>query len=245
MEDDEYRKLAEVEDRMWYFRALHANAMDRLLPQLASRPARLLDAGCGTGGFIRRLAGVAPDIEVTGLDLSTLACHLARERCSARIVEGSVTALPFPDESFSAVTSLDVIYHLERPLDALAEYFRVLVPGGWVVINAPAYRWLWSYHDDAVHAQHRFTRGELSALVRQAGFDDPRGTYWNSIPLPLIVIKRKLLGSLGDASDVRMFPPWIERVFNAAMAVERAWMHRVGSLPAGCSVLLVARKPRV
>ena len=58
MQTDEYLKLAEVEDRMWYFRSLHAHVDRELRPVLArgsaTPPAHVLDAGCGTGGFLRR-----------------------------------------------------------------------------------------------------------------------------------------------------------------------------------------------
>jgi ubiquinone/menaquinone biosynthesis C-methylase UbiE len=60
MNIDEYIKLAEVEDQMWYFRSLHAHVGRALAPAL--RPgAAVLDAGCGTGGMILRLRAAHPD----------------------------------------------------------------------------------------------------------------------------------------------------------------------------------------
>ncbi|MES1167684.1 MAG: methyltransferase domain-containing protein, partial [Oleiharenicola lentus] len=76
MQADEYRKLAETEDRMWYFRALHrrlAHWLGRLLPVGS---ARVLDAGCGTGGFIRSLRAAGRGWQVTGGDVSPVACGL-------------------------------------------------------------------------------------------------------------------------------------------------------------------------
>ena len=56
MNTAEYLKLAEVEDRMWYFRSLHGHVERELAHALpAGREARVLDAGCGTGGLILRL----------------------------------------------------------------------------------------------------------------------------------------------------------------------------------------------
>lgn len=245
MQTDEYLKLAAVEDQMWYFRALHGHASDQLARGLSpARPGGILDAGCGTGGFIKRVAADFPDRVFTGLDYSALACDLARRRCPGnRIEQGSVTELPFADAEFAAVVSLDVLVQIDDRARALAEFHRVLRPGGVLVVNAAAYRWLRSYHDDACQARHRYTRPELAGQVRAAGFEILTATYWNLIPLPLIVAKRKLFRGFSDTSDVKLYPAPVEAAMSGAMACERAWLRRVGPLPAGCSVLVAARKP--
>ncbi|HVS50764.1 MAG TPA: class I SAM-dependent methyltransferase [Opitutaceae bacterium] len=262
MEADEYLKMAAVEDRMWYYRALHGHVRRELEKALAkagdatssspseanatgaSRPHDLLDAGCGTGGLIRRLARERPEWKWTGVDFSRIACGIARERvgAGAEIVEASVTALPFGDGAFDAVVSADVLYHVDDDAAALREFFRVLRPGGVVVLNLPAYRWLWSYHDVAVHSRRRYDRGEVRAKLRAAGFGAVRATYWNTLPFPLVVVRRKLLPPPRDGSDVHLFPAPVEAMFNGAMALERGWLRAVGRLPFGSSVLAVARK---
>jgi SAM-dependent methyltransferase len=244
MEAAEYRKLAEVEDAMWYFRALHAHVERELARLLGDSKSAVLDAGCGTGGLIRRLAPRRPKWTWTGVDVSPLACELARERVGVvEIREASVTALPWDDAVFDAVVSADVLYHVDDDAAALREFFRVLRPGGIVVINVPAYRWLWSYHDEAVDARRRYGRGEVLANLAAAGFGSSRATHWNALPFPLVVVRRKLFPAPRDGSDVRLFPAPLEAAFNAAMALERVWLQGVGRLPFGSSILAVARKP--
>lgn len=242
MEDAEYDRLAAVEETLWYFRALHQRVRQALAAAALAPGAALLDAGCGTGGLVRRLAAWRPDLRLTGLDLSPLACERARAR-GADVREGSVEELPFADAGFDAITSLDVLTQVELPQLALLECFRCLRPGGWLVLNAAALPWLWSYHDERVQSRRRFRRRGLCRLVREAGFVVQAATYWNTLLFPLVVVRRKLLPPPPGQSDVR--PVWrpLDLALGAIAAAERA-INRAGvPLPFGSSVFLLARKP--
>ncbi|HVT71788.1 MAG TPA: class I SAM-dependent methyltransferase [Lacunisphaera sp.] len=241
MQTDEYHKMAGVEDAMWYYRALHRHVLGRLA---AGAPAalRVLDAGCGTGGLLRRMLGEHPGWRATGLDFSPVACELARARTAAEIVTGSVLALPFADAAFDAIASCDVLCQVDAPEQALREFHRCLAPGGRLVLTMPAYAWMYSYHDREVGNLRRYARGEVLGLLRAAGFREASGTYWNTLPFPLAVLRRKLLPPPKSASDVFVFSPPVEAAFRALMAVEHAWLERGGRLPFGNSVLTVARK---
>jgi len=243
MEDAEYRKLAAVEDRMWYFRGLHALIERELTVAAVGRGLAVLDAGCGAGGLIRRLAPGHLDWTWSGIDLSPLACALARERTAAQIVEASVGALPFAAESFDAVVSADVLYHLDDDAAALREAARVLRPGGVVVVNVPAFPWLWSYHDEAVHGRRRYRRRELQDKLRAAGLEPLRATYWNTLLFPLVVARRKLWAAPAGGSDVQVYSAPVEGLGNLALGLERAWLGAGLRLPWGSSVFAVGRKP--
>ena len=251
MEADEYRKLADVEDQMWYFHALHGH-IERALARSLPANGKVLDAGCGTGGLIRRLSVRHPEWQWTGIDLEPIACELAKERARARsagsgqaaeIHRGSVTALPFAEGTFDAVVSADVLYHVDDDEAALRQFFHVLRPGGIAVINVPAYRWLWSYHDTATHARRRYERSEVLTKLNAAGFVFAHATHWNALPLPLVIVRRKLLPAPAGGSDVSLFPAPIETAFRGAMAAEQAWLKAFGALPFGSSVFAVAAKP--
>lgn len=242
MQLDEYRKLAEVEDRMWYFRALNRRVLRALAPRVPPGPLAVLDAGCGTGGLIKALRAARPEWTVAGLDFSARACALARERTGVEIVEGSITALPWADGSFGAVVSADVVCQVTDGGAALREFARVVRPGGVVVVNVPAYRWLWSYHDDTCETKHRYTRPELGRLFREAGLAVEVATYANLLPLPLIAARRKLFPPTQPTSDVALYPAPIEAVFSGMAALEAAWVRLGGTLAAGSSVFVVGRR---
>jgi ubiquinone/menaquinone biosynthesis C-methylase UbiE len=95
-----------------------------------ARGASVLEAGCGTGLILDRVAGFAD--EAWGLDLSSGMLGHARER-GLRVVQGSVTDLPFPDERFDVVYSFKVLAHVERIREAMGEMTRVLRRGGYLL----------------------------------------------------------------------------------------------------------------
>jgi SAM-dependent methyltransferase len=244
MNTAEYLKLAEVEDRMWYFRSLHAH-VERALAADVRAGAAVLDAGCGTGGLILRLQQRHPEWTFAGIDFMPVACELARRRCGAAtdIREASITALPFAEASFDAVVSADVVCQVENPEVAAAEFLRVLRPGGLVVINVPAYMWMWSYHDDSCQTKHRYTRPEVRTLLQGAGFAGCQATHWNALPLPVVWARRKLFRTSGDTSDVKEYPRVVDAAFGGLMAIEHAWRRLGGNWAWGTSVFALARKP--
>jgi SAM-dependent methyltransferase len=245
MNADEYLKLAEVEDRMWYFRSLHAHAARGLESGALADGAAVLDAGCGTGGLILRARQWPRRYRWSAIDFMPLACQLARQRCGpgVEIREASITALPFADASFDAVASVDVICQVENPEVAISEFYRVLRPGGTLVINVPAYKWLWSYHDDTVHTKHRYTRREVGELLGARGFATRTLTHWNALPFPFVWAKRKLFRTAADTSDVKEYPWVFDTMFAGMMRVEHAWLRAGGTWAWGSSIFAVAQKP--
>lgn len=243
MDPAEYHKMAAVEDEMWFYHALHQRIRRRLADHLPAGPARILDAGCGTGGLMRRLQPLNPEWRWTGVDIASEACNLARQRTTAEVIEGALENLPFAAGHFDAVVSADVLYHIEDDRAALSELARVLRPGGWLIVNVPAYPWLWSYHDEAVAGQRRYGAWELRDKLRRAGLVDIALTHWNLILLPLIVARRKLGPRPAGGSDVQAYPGWVNAGLKSLLALEQALAEAFGRLPAGSSILAVARKP--
>lgn len=248
MEREEYRRMAELEAAMWWFRALHAHLAAHLAGLDLPPDARVLDAGCGTGGLLYYLRDALPGLTLEGVEFDPEAAALAREKSGRPVTVGSVNALPFAPSSlvgpgFDVIVSADVLCHAGvQPEAALAEFFRCLKPGGWLLLNLPAYGWMASAHDRHVHNVRRYTAGGAAADVAAACFAPVRAGYWNSLLFPLMLLHRLTSGAK-QSSDVQAYPPWLDRSLFAVTALER-WLHRNNiRLPFGGSVWILARKP--
>ena len=239
MEAAEYGLMDAAEDAMWWYRALHL----RLFAALEGVTGKLLDAGCGTGGFLRRVAAERPDIAACGVDISPFAARRAAAKSGTPAAAASLQALPFADGAVDAAVSADVLCHKAvDPPAALTELARVLRPGGLLILNLPANEWLTSAHDRRVHTARRSTPAGLRGLLAAGGFTEVKATHWNGLLLPLMVVERKVLARSPEAdSDVKPFHPWLDAAFFAVTEIERRLPF---APPAGGSVLVTARAPR-
>ena len=229
---------------MWWYRGLRALTTELLARALSRSGATglVLDAGCGTGGMMARLAAGATGSRTLGLEFDAVAAGLAANKSGRPVIRGSANELPVRDGALAAYLSLDVLCHEGvEPARALAEARRSLAPGGVAILNLPAYGWLLSAHDKRVHNARRFTRRQARRLLVANGFRVVRASYWNTLLFPLMLLHRLI--ERGDAtSDVHDYPAWQDAVFSAALAIERRAIGLGLSLPFGGSLIVVAAR---
>ena len=244
MDRTEYQRMHAVEDRMWWYRGLRALAAEELGRALGRSMVAgpVLDAGCGTGGMLARLGSAVLGRPTLGLEFDAVAAVFAATKSGRPVAAGSVNQMPLVDSALGGYLSLDVLCHGGvEPEQAVREAWRCLKPGAVALFNLPAYGWLLSAHDRRVHNVRRFTRGQARALLAGHGFRVVKSSYWNTVLFPLMLLHR--LTERDDApSDVRDFPRWLDTLFAAALAVERAVIAAGLSLPFGGSLMIVATR---
>jgi SAM-dependent methyltransferase len=244
MERSEYAIMFRAETTHWWYAGLRAMldfAWEKYPPQAA---LRLLDAGCGTGANLTHFQSRTN--RVYGIDLSPDALHHCVARRHHTLARASAATLPFPDGIFDVVLSCDVLYHqgIADPIAALRELRRVLKPGGLLLLNLPAYQWLYSSHDRSVHTARRFTKAKVMRMVAGANFDLAYTTYWNTLLFPAIAaarLWRKLKAAPASDLDSNPDSP-LAHVAAGLLQIERAIL-RVMPLPFGLSVFCVATCP--
>lgn len=244
MERSQYELMFRREERHWWYLAMRRITealLARYFRPCSARP-EILDAGCGSGGTTAWLSRWG---RVWGVDIAPEALRLARRRGLDRLLRASIEALPFPDASFDLLTSFDVLYHLQVGDDqrALAEFRRVLRPGGLAIVRVPAHNWLRGAHDHAVHTRHRYSRRELAEKLRAAGFQIERISYANGLLFPFAPAKRLLEGSRpAGCTDLWQPPRLVNALLSGLVSLEAGPIVHYG-LPWGLSVVAAARKP--
>lgn len=153
--------------------------ISRRVAELA--PDRMLDVGCGDGRLAREIKQVLPRVVVHGCDLSIAALNRAEGLDRRYAVDLNVDRLPEPDGSLDLVVASEVIEHVIEPGRAIAEFHRVLRPGGHVLITVPNVAF-WRFRLEALRGGvpsvtadarhlHSFNAALLNALVTREGFE--------------------------------------------------------------------------
>jgi SAM-dependent methyltransferase len=242
MERGVYESMRAIEQDHWWFagrREILASEIARLpLP----KPAQALEVGCANGGNLEMLARFG---EVCAVEPDPDALKVAVGRGIGDVRQGMLPdGLPDFGRRFDLVGAFDVIEHVDDDQAAVAALAAQLKPGGFLVATVPAYRWMWSEHDDLNHHKRRYVRGALQRLAGPAGLTVRRASYFNSLLFPPIAGVRLARSALGvrGGYDEAMPPAPVNRLFRAIFASERALLRAV-DLPFGVSILLVAQRP--
>lgn len=246
MNKEFYAEYFEVEDRHWWFlgrRRVLLSLLERFLPEGASR-RRIVDIGCGTGTMLSHLSrfGVTE-----GADGDPEAVRFCKERGYSDIQTVRLPLLPYDDASFDLVTLLDVLEHVDEDLETLESVLRVLRPGGIFLLAVPAYRFLWGRQDEISLHKRRYVITEIRDLLRRAGFETIKLSYFNTFLFPFIAVIRILRpfrpGVEAPQSDFSFpTPRWVNALLAAIFGSESVFLQWV-NFPFGVSICAVARKP--
>jgi SAM-dependent methyltransferase len=198
---------------------------------------------------------------VSALDMNPDSVEVARSRGHDDVQVGRVEELPWKDETFDLLTSLDVLEHTADDGVALGEYRRVVREGGYLLITVPAFEALWSSHDVQNQHYRRYDRPSLRALASDVGLKVERMTYFNSLLLPAAAAVRwwqqiagrspgvdetasgaVTAGARCGVSDVELVPEWLFSTLELPLKIEARWLGTRRTLPMGLSLLAVLRR---
>jgi len=226
---EEYDKMYEFENHYWWYRGLHelvryyvaavfrAGEKRKKSSESSDEPLRIFDAGCGTGRMLELLAEYGT---VEGVDYSPEAIALCRERGLQRVETGDLDLWDSPPGVYDVIISNDVICTsgVANDLAVVRKFHAALKPGGWLVLNLPAFAVLRRMHDIAVSGIRRYRKKNTARALEDMGFRMVRANYRLPALFVFILFQKYILGlfsrdeSKNVTSDLKPLPSWLNRL---------------------------------
>jgi SAM-dependent methyltransferase len=232
--------------------ASRTHAVDEAARVAGPAPSVIVEIGCSSGFLLRDLMARLHDHFFLGADytygtLETLGTHLP----GVPLVQFDLTHCPLPDAFADVVVLLNVLEHIEDDEAAIAELFRIVQPGGSVIIEVPAGSSLFDVYDRVLLHHRRYNMSALLARLRRAGFRIERRSHLGFLLYPVFYLSKRLnqlryrAGS--DIDEQALIRHMIaatrqtSRLLGFVMTCERA-LRRYMYLPFGIRCLVTCRK---
>ena len=245
MQKDQYKVMYEVEDILWWYKSLR-NVIFSAIKRLPISPPKILDVGCGTGKTMEFLK--SKGYAVSGFDLSAEAVSFCKKRGLSDVTVDDVRTTPFADGLFDIVLLSDVlgIFHHRDREKTILEAYRVLKKGGYLIVQASAFEFLRSSHDEVSRWVKRFTRRELEEYFPKNKWHKIKSSYrifFLFLPVVFIKLMRKVTerAKKKPKGDLTLPPVLVNGFLCLLQCLEDA-LFRYLDFPFGTSLFLVVKK---
>jgi SAM-dependent methyltransferase len=243
-EPEYFARLADQEAGNFWFRArnrLLIWALERYFPDAQN----LLEIGCGTGFVLSGFKVAFPKLILSGSEVFSEGLGFAAARLpGVELFQMDARRIPFREE-FDLIGAFDVLEHIEQDELVLSQMYEATRKGGGILVTVPQHRFLWSAADEFARHVRRYKASELIEKVSQAGFQVLRVTSFVSLLLPLLMLsrikQRRFNKEFDPDAELAVSTP-VNLSLEKILAVERTMIRAGLSLPAGGSLLLVARR---
>lgn len=242
---NEYNSMAECEKEMWWFKCLHEITLEKI-EKLSSKEAKILDAGCGTGGMLNYLY-THGFTNITGFDLSPDAIEHAKKNTDLQVELLSILECDkfYAKNSFDIIICNDILVLLPGNDDKIAfnKLISLLKPGGFLLMNFAVGKLFSGTHDVACEMVKRYSKNLIIKLVDGSEAKIEELIYWPFLLSPLILLVRLyqrfkliLYKNKEFESDVKLPPQTLNNIF---YSVTRFETKRMPVKPWGSSIFAV------
>jgi SAM-dependent methyltransferase len=243
-EADYFSRLATLEAGNFWFRSrnrLLIWAVQRYFPNAKN----FLEIGCGTGFVLAGMNAAFPSLSLFGSEIFSEGLNFAAARLpGVELFQMDARRIPFREE-FDVIGAFDMLEHVKEDEKVLAQMYQATRPGGGILLTVPHHPFLWSAADDFARHVRRYKTRELKDKVERAGFKLLRVTSFVSLLLPLLVLsrfKQRFSANEFDPAGEFNINSSVNTTLEMILNVERSIIRAGLSLPAGGSLLLVARR---
>ncbi len=236
-------KYHDVETSHWWFKSRRKYLLDLLAD--APRDSRILDIGSSSGVFLKDLELQGFDIDkLYGIDISdsAIANCKANGIKNAFVMDAQNITL---SEKFDIIVASDCLEHLQNDRLAIRNWKNLLKSGGLLYVFVPAYKSLWSYHDDINMHFRRYTKRELKSKLTAEDFSIKKSSYWNfTLFIPIFAFRKINAGSKknrNSESDLSIQNSFLNNVLFKLLSFENQLLRYV-NFPFGISTFCIAKK---
>lgn len=188
MDLEMYETMANHEKNHWWFKGRRhfVKFFASKYKVLEKDSLNILEVGCGTGGNIATWNSFASNVNLDLIEPEDYAREYLKETQDLDAVSLYLPydEIPFPKKHYDLIIMLDVLEHIEDDAVTLKVLKEYLKDDGLLIIMVPAYKFLWSTNDDKTHHKRRYTKTDLTAKAKQAGYLIEKSTYVNTILFP-------------------------------------------------------------
>lgn len=241
--DDMIAETYYCEEKHWWFTGLRDILLYYISKIAGEKNLQILDAGCGTGKNMEAVKSLG--YEVCGIDYSLEAIRFCKLRGVNNIKIGDVANMPFKDDYFDILYSIDVLFLLE-PDDlkkAAREFIRVTKKGGFILLNLAAFPFLWSSHDDAWGAKKRFIARDIYELFKDYDVKFVKVSYrifLLFLPVVLVKLIKRITGKFKKEikSDLYIPSKFLNYIFTKIQLFENKLIRKI-DFPFGTSLFVI------
>lgn len=200
-----------------------------------NRKLKILNIGAGTGEDFKILAKYG---ELTAIDIDAATVYLMPDEVVKKKMVADACKMPFQTAAFDIIVAFDVLEHIERDDEAVAEIYRCLKPGGGLVYSVPAFNFLFSKHDNVLGHVRRYNKPMLNKLLQS--FTQTYASYWFFFLFVPAALVRLIQRDKINNGEVGVFT---NTIFRWVLCTEN-WLLRKGlRYPWGLSLIGIVNKP--
>jgi SAM-dependent methyltransferase len=223
-------------------------AIEQLRHVLPASNAVVMEIGCSSGFLIKDIVKSFPDVSVVGADVVKAPLYkLASDMPGVPLIRFDLLKCPLPDQSVDVLIMLNVLEHIEDDVGALRNAWKLLKPGGALVIEVPAGPSLYDAYDAELQHFRRYSAKELNRKLSAAGFRVHRKSHLGFVLYPAFVVVKlinKWMSVKRKATVVRdqATSTSSSTLVSLGMKIESNYLANF-ELPFGIRALAVARRP--
>ncbi len=212
----ELKKIVELESSHFYFTAKR-KIITESIKDIYHSGMKVIDLSCSAGVDLKVFENAI------GMDYHFDALNFAG-KYSDMLINGDANNIPFADNSFDIVLAMDLLsvksVNIEKTIE---EIYRVLKPGGTVLVNLPSLQFMYSQHDISGNNKKRYSRKDVRRMFDKRHWNIKFLTNWTILLMPLVIMQRKVIATIVydiTYSDLITLPSFFNKLLSGIYAFE-------------------------